>query len=152
MKTMFALGVALTVAATAFGQNGLVPLKDVPKEARKAADRAAPGVKWLLANKDQAGGYMLLGKDAKKQTVEFLTDAKGEKYAVRVEVPLNGVPAGVTNALRKELPTFKPKSVQACGVDTKKTTVYRFQGEGYQGGNAGVYVSASGKKVALFKD
>jgi hypothetical protein len=149
---MFALGVTLVLTATAFGQNGVIPLKDAPKGAREAADRAAPQVEWILAFKDKAGGYMLLGKDAKKQTVEFLTDAKGEEHAVRIEIPLKSVPTAVAEALRKELPTFEPTSVQACGIDAKKITVYRFQGEGYRGGNAGIYVSASGKKVTPLKE
>ncbi len=152
MRTMCAVAVVVATVSFGIARAGIIPVADVPKGAKEAADQAAPGVEWLVASKDAAGGYMLLGKDAQKRTVEFLTDAPGKKCAVRVDIVMGDVPAEVSAALRKEMPNFVPKSVQACGKETKTVTVYRFQGEGYQGGNAGVYVTADGKKVVPLKE
>jgi hypothetical protein len=67
-------------------------------------------------------------------------------------VPFDDVPAVVSAALRKAMPRFQATSVQACGVDARNITVSRYQGDGYSGGNAGIYVRADGKKVSPMKD
>jgi hypothetical protein len=153
MRIGLVLGLVLVAAAPAAARDSkLVALHDVPDEARQAADRAAPGVNWIIAKQDSKGGYMIIGKNADRQLVEFLTDAEGKKYAVRIHIPLDHVPEVVRAALKNRMPGFKPKSVQACGLEAQSITVYRFQGPGYEGGNAGVYVSASGKRVSPITD
>ncbi len=129
----------------------LVGLSDVPAVVRQAADQDAPDVKWVFGVKDANGWYKLVGRDSTKHHVEFLTSPEGKDSCVRTEISVDEVPPVVSAALKAKMPDFEPKKIQACGLDAKTIASYRFQGEEYQGGNAGVYVSVSGKKVTLLK-
>src|SRR4051812_42223435 len=100
MRIGLVLAMLLAVAPIQARENKLVSLRDVPATAKTAADRAAPGVNWLIAKQDSQGSYFLLGKNADNQFVEFLTDAAGKKYAVRCSIALEAAPAAVTAALK----------------------------------------------------
>jgi hypothetical protein len=151
MRVGLMLGMLLVVGGVQAGENTLVGLRDVPDVVRQAADQDAPDVKWVFGVKDGNGWYKLVGKDSTKHLVEFFTSPEGKDSYVHIEVSVDEVPPVVSAALKAKMPDFEPKKVQACGLDAKTITSYRFQGEEFQGGNAGVYVSVSGKKVTPLK-
>lgn len=151
MRVGFVLGMLMVVGVVQAGENTVVGLHDVPAAARQAADKDAPDVNWLFAVKDSKGWYALVGKDSARHLVQFFTSPEGKGSYVHIEISLDEAPPVVSAALKAKMPNFKPKKVQACGLDARTISVYRFQGEGFQGGKAGVYVSVSGKKVTLLK-
>jgi hypothetical protein len=150
--TLIVVGLLLAGAElVGAGIDGLVAVGEVPAAARRAADEAVPGTTWLLAFKDGSGWYKLVGKNKPGRLVECLTDPEGKELVVRIEVPREEVPAAVLAALQNRMPNCNPKSIQACGLTARNITVYRFQFEGLEGGNAGLYISASGMKVTEVK-
>ncbi len=149
--SVLVLSALLVVPAGVFARPGIVALSDVPGAVMQAAQRAAPEVRWRFALEDRQGGYCVVGQDAQQRNVECLVDPQ-KRAAVRIDVPSSAVPEAVVAALKEKMPAFQPTKVQACGPDTRTITVYRFQGEGYQGGSAGVYVSITGKKVTPVKE
>jgi hypothetical protein len=130
----------------------VVDLDDVPAPARRAAAMAVPGGTWRLAYKmPDAGWYKFVGEDVDKHTVEFFADPKGQASYIRAAISRNEVPTEVWSALEAKVPGFRPTKIEACGPSIHRISVYRFQGEGYQGVNAGIYVREDGGKVQLFK-
>jgi hypothetical protein len=152
MRCAFVVGLVLAAAGLAQGEgNRLVGVREVPAVARQAADQAVPGVTWLLAFKDRSGWYKIVGKNKAGRLVECLTDPEGKRPMVRIGVPREEVPAAVLAALQNRMPKRNPTSIQACGPNARNITVYRFQFKGLEGGNAGLYISASGMKVMMVK-
>lgn len=129
----------------------IISITDVPKDIREAADGAAPKVQWLAAVAHGKGWYTIVGRDEAKRLVYFISEEAGTSI-VQVVVPLTDVPRTVSDAVGLELPKFKPTSVRMCGKNVKALSVYRFQGEGYQGASGGVYVSADGSRMRVIKE
>jgi hypothetical protein len=141
---------ALAVTARADLKN-LVPIKDVPAATLKAADRAAPGVQWVIARKSVERGkdyFFILGRETagKRRLILFIGSDDGKVGYVRVTVPLAEVPEVVTRALKAAHPDFRATEAQATGATVRQIVGYRFEGR-TGSGSAIFLVSNNGKKI-----
>jgi len=104
LTTVLALAAA-SPFATAARADDPVALNQVPSAARRAAEKAAPGVKFTKALLDEPNRYYKLrAKDAKGRDLQVLSDAEGEFVQVMVSAP----------ATRKDV----PKAVLKTHADT----------------------------------
>jgi hypothetical protein len=154
MRKVLLIGVCvLALAATARADlSNLMAARDVPGAVKKAADRAAPGVNWLVARKKVEDGkdyYFLLGRETGngKRLVEYAGRADGKVGYVRVTVPNGEVPAAVTGALQKKAPGFQIERAQITGMTVAAIVAYRLEGKTKSGGKAAFLVSTSGQKI-----
>jgi uncharacterized protein YpmB len=128
-----------------------VPLASVPAAARKAVEKAVPGIKLKEASKAEDDGkviYELAGADAKGREVAVEVTDKGEVLSISWEVALKDVPKVVLAALAKKLKDFKPMFAWEVNVDGK-LVAYGFEGKNSKGEDMEVSVTPDGSKVEV---
>ena len=99
-----------------------IDLSKVPAVVKKAAERAAPGVKWTRATRETENGqtiYELSGTDAEKIEIEVEVTAAGKVIEVETEVQLSEIPKAVIAAARAKYPTFTPTEGEKVVRDGK---------------------------------
>lgn len=135
-----------------------IALAKVPEVVRKAADKAVPKAKWTEAFKDKDDEdkvfYVLEGKNAKGRGVTVEVWADGEVSEIATAIPFAEVPAVVTAALKKKLPTFKADHAFEMQED-EEVTGYEFvghKGKGKKGAEMTVFVSADGETVDIIDE
>ena len=132
-----------------------IPLKEVPKVVRNAADKAASGAKWTAAHLVTEGDekfYELEGKDSKGLMIVVTVTPAGAVDELVTEIPLKDIPEIVTAALKAKMPRFKPKLAFEISEDGKPTG-YDIEGRRPRDKHdIAVYVSADGKTIELDED
>ncbi|HEV3120334.1 MAG TPA: hypothetical protein VGY53_00455 [Isosphaeraceae bacterium] len=132
-----------------------VALDSVPAMARKAAEKAVPGIKFIEAFKykedDGSVMYELEGEDRQGRDVSVEVTPQGKVVSISVEVELKDVPRVVSQALRTKLKGFRPSSAMAV-YEEGKLVAYSFEGKDAKGEEIEVMVSADGSKVEIDDD
>ncbi|MEO6807630.1 MAG: PepSY domain-containing protein [Isosphaeraceae bacterium] len=149
-----AWGMIGLLAVPALGDDDLIDLAQVPAVVTQAAAKAVPGARWTSAEKDDEDGkvvYELSGANAKGQVVDVSVTAEGTVLEVETEIALADVPAVVTAALKAKHPKFKPESVESVAKNGK-VVAYEFDGDGPNGEDVEISVSADGKTVNIVND
>lgn len=144
LVTVLALGAASPFLKAARADDPIA-LNQVPSAARRAAQTAAPGVKFTKALFDEPNRYYKLrAKDAKGRDLQVLSDAEGEFVQVIVATPTTrkDVPEAVlkTHAdtisrpgrFRFKATKFVRSEQTTVGLD-KKTIMYDFIGKNEDG-------------------
>jgi hypothetical protein len=147
-----AIGATVLVGlpASALDDNS-VPLSKVPPAARKAAEKAVPGIKITEAFLDEEEGekfYELDGTDPQGRDVEVDVTPQGKVLSIAVEIPIRDVPKVVVNALHAKLKGFMITSVMEV-KEEGKVVEYAFEGKGAKGKDLSVSVTADGSEVSI---
>ena len=128
------------------------PLADLPAEVLKAADEAAPKVKWETAYRDEEGKtvlYEVVGKNAEEREVAVLVTAEGKVESVETEILLADVPEVVLDRLKKKFPRFVASNVFEV-QEEGKVVGYDFEGKRPKDKqDIGISVSADGKEAQI---
>jgi uncharacterized membrane protein YkoI len=143
----FAMMVGLTSAALA-AEEERVPLDKVPAAVKAAADKAAPGVRWKKAEKEQEHGkmiYELKGRDPKGGKMEVEVSPDGKQVSVEKPVSLDAVPTAVKTAANTAVPGAKWKWAEQETEAGK--TLYELKGRGPNGKKVKLEISPDGKHV-----
>jgi len=131
-------------------KDGEIPLDDVPKAARQAADEAVPKATWDAAYEDREDGeliYELAGKDAEDREVAVMVTEEGKVELIELEIALKDVPAVVTDALKAKFPRFTASTVFEL-KQAGKVVGYDFEGKRPKDKKEiGISVSVDGKEV-----
>ena len=104
--------------------------------------------KDLRGPKDGDHVYDMRGTIAKGRDVHVQVSAGGDILESTVEVPLDKVPAVVTDALKKARPKFEIGTAYALRED-KKLIGYHFEGKGPKGRDRTISVTPDGKQVEV---
>jgi hypothetical protein len=143
------------VAAVGAAQPEPIDLGDVPAKVTVAADKALPGVNWLIAKKaEQTEGdktvtrYVVIGvqKAGKKRVVSFVSLGDGTDGVARVSVPLTEVPKAALDAVKAQNRGFLAESAMTLGSSADDVLAYRLIGK-LGRGEATFLVTPDGKKV-----
>jgi len=129
-----------------------INLKQVPAHLRQAAAKAAPGVQWKTAFKNDEDGevtYEIEGVDQKKRDVTVTLTADGKVEEIETEIPVAEVPEVVMKALRAKFPRLEIVAVTEI-QEEHKVVGYDFEGTRPKDNQTiGVYVTADGKMVHI---
>lgn len=150
---MACLLLALGLVSGAFDEAN-VDLARVPAPARRAAQRAVPGLKLTEATVEQVEGqtvYTLSGEDAQERDVEVEVTARGVVLSVSLEIELARVPSVVKAALRAKVRGFRPTAAMEVHEGGRLTS-YSFEGKDADGDEIEVTVSSDGSKVEVDDD
>lgn len=144
---------ALFPAIAFAGEENTVNMKDVPPAAKAAAMAAAPGVKFDKVGLDMDDGtasYEFAGKmDGKAIELDVMEDGTVEE--MEHEISMDEVPERVSKTLKKHMGDFEPKFIEKS-VRNGFQVYYEFEGEGPEGGELDVEISADGKKIIIQDD
>lgn len=133
----------------------------VPPAARKAAQSAAPGVKFTRVMYDQANKYYKLrGSDARGRVVRVVSDERAEFVQVTVSAPIapKEVPAAVIETHNKSTQSagrfrFKATKIiraeQSTSASGPKTVFYEFIGENEKGEPLRQVIREDGVNIGL---
>jgi hypothetical protein len=164
-KFLGTLGFGGMAACVLFGRSAAQPppadeeeeeidLKKVPSVVRKAADKAVPKAKWIMALriKDEDGEiYMLEGTNSKGRDVTIEVTSEGEVEKIETEITLKEVPKVVLRALADQVPKFKATAVFSIREDDELS--YQFEGKRPKDKEEiTVVISADGKTVEVDED
>jgi hypothetical protein len=107
-----------------------IPLEEVPREAREAADAAQPGVSWhtaeLIPEKGRGDVFHQYGIDAEGHEIHTMHDKDLTIGGKKVQ--LDEVPELAKAAIHKAYPNFKINTVWAMGGKTPDIVYYQFYG------------------------
>jgi hypothetical protein len=155
MRSTLLIGVAAVLTSAAWADDDdSVDLSQVPAAAKKAAEKAIPGIKLTEAYKGVEEGktiYELSGEDPQGRDVSVEVTPEGKILSISVEIPLQQVPRVVANALRTKVKGFKAEVAMAVRIEGKIAEYY-FEGKSAQGKDIGVTVSADGSDVEVDED
>ena len=125
------LGLLLAMSGWAQASDD-IPLEKVPAAVRKAADIAAPKMRWKSAqsniNDDKA--YALVGADDKGRSVYVVVNPDGKVQSVSTTITLKEVPKSVLASIGKKpagaVVLQNLVSIETIGPDSKTLQSYRF--------------------------
>lgn len=104
--------------------------------------------KDLQGDKDGDYVYDMRGTIAKGRDIQVQVEADGDILESTVEVPLEKVPAVVTDALKKARPKFEIGTAYALR-EGGKLIGYHFEGKGPKGRDRTISVTPDGKQVEV---
>ena len=128
-----------------------IALKNVPPKLIEAATKAAPGIKWTTAFKNEEEGmviYEIEGLDKKNREVTVTVNADGKVEEIETEIPEAEVPEVVMKAFRAKFPRMTIDAITEIKED-HKVVGYDFEGTRANKTQVGVYVTADGSSVHI---
>ncbi len=160
MKAMLFGAVALCalLPATAWSAEAkdedAVTMKDVPVEAKAAAQAAGNGVVFEEVDIDLDNGtatYELAGKGPDGKTIEVDVMSDGTIEEVEQEISMDAVPDAVKKLLAKYMPNFKATKAEKS-TRTNFEVFYEFDGTDAAGAELDIEVRSDGKVILIADD
>jgi hypothetical protein len=131
-----------------------ITMKDVPAEAKAAAQAAANGMKFEKVGLDMDNGtatYELAGKGADGKMIEIDVLRDGTIEEVEQEISMDAVPEAVKKALAKFMPKFKADKFEKS-TRTNFEVYYEFDGQDENGAELDIEIRSDGKQIIIADD
>ena len=153
--TLLAVGLTLNVVGTACAEDDdAIAVSKVPAVARRAAEQAAPQVRFSKAYKDVDEGktfYELVGVNPQGREVTVEVTARGVVRQVGTQVATGEIPAVVLDTLRAK--TRGVKFTHAAAVTKEgRLFAYEFEGENTEGDDVVATIAPDGRVIEIDVD